>query len=97
MINMNEEKVVLSPYEIITVFEVLSTLPENLDEIKARAVWEQTSQGEGIVVATIDTGVEKDHPDLKENIVGGYNFTADDNGDPGIFNDYTGARKSCSF
>jgi len=44
--------------------------------------------GEGIKVALIDTGVDRDHPDLKQNIIGGYNSLAgqkptrwdDDNG-----------------
>ncbi|AIM16329.1 peptidase S8 [Bacillus sp. X1(2014)] len=87
---MIDQKMILKPHEIITVFEVLNTIPENLDVIRARDVWPQSKQGEGIVVATLDTGVDKDHPDLKENIIGGYNFTGDDNGDPNIFTDYTG-------
>jgi major intracellular serine protease len=87
---MIDEKMILRPAEIISVFEALSTIPENLDVIRARDVWVQSKQGEGITVATLDTGVEKDHPDLKENIIGGYNFTEDDNGDTNIFTDYTG-------
>lgn len=35
--------------------------------------WQYT-QGEGIKIAVIDTGCDLDHPDLKENLVEGYNF-----------------------
>lgn len=39
-----------------------------LDLIKVPAVWEQGLQGSGIVVAVIDSGVDYNHPDLKNNI-----------------------------
>jgi subtilisin family serine protease len=39
-----------------------------LDLIKVPAVWEQGFQGSGIVVAVIDSGVDYNHPDLKNNI-----------------------------
>jgi major intracellular serine protease len=38
-------------------------------------------------VAIIDTGVEKEHPSIVNNIIGGYNFTKDDNADPLVFKD----------
>lgn len=37
-------------------------------------IWQQT-QGEGIRVAVLDTGVDTDHPDLKDAIVETYDFT----------------------
>ena len=85
-----KKKLIIRPYEIITIFDALSTIPKNLDIIRAREIWEQTKQGEGITIAIIDTGAEKEHPNLKRNIIGGYNFTKDDNGDPTIFKDYRG-------
>lgn len=36
-------------------------------------------QGQGVTVAVLDTGVDRNHPDLKDNIVDGWNFV--DNND----------------
>ena len=44
------------------------------------------SRGDGVTVAVIDTGCDPDHADIKDNIIGGYNFISnnekffDDNG-----------------
>jgi len=44
----------------------------NIDRIDAEQSWSTTS-GEGISVAFLDTGIDRDHPDLIDNIVGGVN------------------------
>ncbi|MBM7715313.1 major intracellular serine protease [Bacillus thermophilus] len=85
-----KEKLILRPTQIISVFEALSTIPKNLDIIKAKEIWEKSDHGKGNTVAIIDTGVEKEHPNLVSNIIGGYNFTDDDGGNPEIFRDYRG-------
>jgi bacillopeptidase F len=42
----------------------------NIDRVGAPAVWEMGIDGSGITVASIDTGVQWDHPALKEKYLG---------------------------
>lgn len=58
-------------------------LPWGVDRIDADLVWDTdgdlvtdlgANTGEGIAVAIIDTGIDKEHPDLIANIAGGINF-----------------------
>ena len=48
-------------------------LPWGVDQIDAELAW-ATSTGASVKVAIIDTGIDKDHPDLVTNIEGGVNF-----------------------
>lgn len=40
-------------------------------------VWEKSTGSKNIIVAVIDYGVDYNHPDLKNNLVGGYDFCHD--------------------
>jgi len=80
----------LKPIKILDRFKALSIIPDNLDQIRARDMWDITDQGSGIVIAVLDSGIQIDHPDLKSNIIGGYNFTDDDDSNPEVYNDYFG-------
>lgn len=51
-----------------------------LQAMNVPAAWE-LSQGEGVVVAVIDTGVDLDHPDLKGRLVPGYDAFSQEEGD----------------
>ena len=61
------------------------TLPWGIDRIDADLVWDTTT-ADTIKVAVVDTGIDLSHPDLKDNIKGGYNAISplksanDDNG-----------------
>ncbi|MBW2999787.1 S8 family peptidase [Candidatus Woesearchaeota archaeon] len=46
-------------------------LPWGVDRIDADLA---TATGEGVTVCIVDTGIDKDHPDLQANIAGGINF-----------------------
>lgn len=51
-----------------------------LDAMKAEQMW-QTSTGEGITVAVIDSGVDAANPDLKGRVLPGKDFAPDQPGD----------------
>ncbi|NJN98732.1 MAG: peptidase S8 [Anaerolineales bacterium] len=57
-------------------FSYNETLRYNLSKINAASAWENCSQGQGIKVAVIDTGVDLDHSDLQANIVSGKSFVS---------------------
>lgn len=46
--------------------------PWGIARVKAPEAW-SASQGAGVKVCVIDTGIDLDHPDLQANIAGGYN------------------------
>ncbi|MGW8380635.1 S8 family serine peptidase [Streptomyces sp. ODS28] len=48
-----------------------------LDALRLPDAW-QKSKGEDTVVAVVDTGVDLDHPDLKDKLVDGYDFVDGD-------------------
>ncbi len=51
-----------------------------LQAMNIPAAWE-VSEGEGVVVAVIDTGVDLDHPDLKGRLVPGYDAFSQEEGE----------------
>ncbi|MCR6525377.1 S8 family peptidase [Lysinibacillus capsici] len=87
---MSNNEIIVKPGKIVKLFKTLSTAPDNLDKIKAREIWDETDQGSDIIVAVLDSGIQINHPNLKSNIIGGFNFTEDDEGKTDIYNDYLG-------
>lgn len=79
-----------SPFEIKSVTSKPEKIPYGIDMIKAREIWGTSKKGEGIVIAVLDTGCNTEHPDLQGSIIGGHNFTDDDNGNPEVYTDYRG-------
>ena len=41
----------------------------NHRDLNAKGAWEQGITGKGVVVSILDDGIEKNHPDLKQNYV----------------------------
>lgn len=62
-------------------------MPWGVQRVNAPAAW-STTQGAGVKIAVIDTGIDNTHPDLKANIAGGWNAT--DAVNPGNFMDDQG-------
>lgn len=76
----------LIPYTIDETYGSIQDVnPEGIQMIHAPRVWDESKQGEDIVVAVIDTGIDKDHPDLEDRIIDGKDFT-----DTGDFDDDNG-------
>lgn len=86
---MNSE-ITLLPVNHICSFKERDSVPSNITFVGAQEKWRQGFYGKGVVVAVVDTGCEMNHPDLKERIIGGYNFTEDYNGDVSIYEDLNG-------
>jgi major intracellular serine protease len=86
---MMERKVKVIPFKVLEHAENVNEIPKGVEMIQAPKIWHQT-KGKGITVAILDTGCDITHPDLKERIVGGRNFTIDDGGNPEIYKDYNG-------
>ncbi len=51
------------------------TLPWGVNRVDADLAWNVT-KGAGVKVCVVDTGIDKDHPDLQTNLAGGRNFVA---------------------
>ncbi len=62
-------------------------------DVKALDAWEITYGSPDIRVVVHDTGVDINHPDLKENMEAGWDF---DNGDPDASNDYRPHGTACA-
>lgn len=90
MFKINNDDVRLIPFTVQAVLEQKSEIPDGVEMVGAPSIWAQNYQGKGIVVAILDTGCQIDHPDLKNRIIGGKNFTPDYSGDPNNFFDNNG-------
>lgn len=84
-----EQDVRVIPYRVIEENEEIKEVPKGVELIQAPKLWNET-KGKGIKVAVLDTGCETAHPDLKDRIIGGRNFTDDDRSNPDIYIDYNG-------
>ena len=84
-----ERQVHLIPYRLIAEVAEVTEVPKGVEMIQAPKVWDKT-KGKGMTIAILDTGCDLTHPDLKERIIGGRNFTNDDNGNQDVYRDYNG-------
>jgi len=70
------------PNYISDIMAVTDPLYKNqwyVSDIKFDMAWDKLISKNRIKVAVVDTGVDKEHPDLKDKILDGYNFVEDNN------------------
>lgn len=78
----------LLPFTVEALQTTASEIPYGIRQLQAPEIWEKGEKGAGVVIAVLDTGIDPDHPDLKQNIIGGRNFT--DEGAADDFSDGNG-------
>lgn len=54
-----------------------------LGQIKAAGAWSRSALGEGATIAIVDTGVDLNHPDLKDKLLPGADFVSGETCTPG--------------
>lgn len=75
---MSEIKLI--PYKLEEITEKsIEEIPKGVQMIHAPEIWDKADKGKDVVIAIIDTGCDRDHPDLEDRIIGGRNFTTDYN------------------
>jgi subtilisin len=80
------------------VHAVGEVTPWGVDRIDADLVW-SNNKGNEVKIAIIDTGIDKDHPDLQANIKGGRNFVSKPSwrpADPDKWDDDNGHGTHCA-
>ncbi len=76
------------PFKVESVEKHAEEIPYGVKQLEAPRIWQKGEKGDGIVIAILDTGVDVSHPDLKDQIIGGKNFS--DDGAEDDFNDGNG-------
>lgn len=66
-------------FKAVPVDSVTPNMNESAPYIGSRQLWDLGFNGEGIKVGVLDTGIDFNHPSLRDAYKGGYDFVDDDN------------------
>ena len=69
----------LLPFTVESIEENTTYIPYGIEQCEAPEIWQTGERGEDVVIAVLDTGIDMNHPDLKNNIIDGRNFTREGN------------------
>lgn len=64
----------LIPFTVESIEEKAVELPYGVQQLQAPSLWALGETGKNVVVAVIDTGIESNHPFLKDNIIESKSF-----------------------
>jgi len=87
---MYKHNINLLPMQMTKSYESEGLIPKNIISVGANKKWEQGYTGNGIVIAILDSGCDTKNLSLVANIIDGYNFTEEHNGDTSNFEDLNG-------
>ena len=65
-------------------------IPDGINMINAPFMWSKGITGKNVKIAVIDSGCDIGHKDLTNRIIGGRNFTKEDNSNINKYQDYNG-------
>lgn len=71
----HQARILISDYQLIPALTG-QIIPWGVSKVRAPDVWQEGNKGTGIKWCIIDTGVNRNHPDLAANIQGGYNYVS---------------------
>jgi thermitase len=70
-----EVNAIIAPFEALVTNDPYMDKQWALTHIQIGELWRTTTSGSGILVAVLDTGIDKSHEDLNGKVVGEVNFT----------------------
>ena len=73
VLSIEPDRVIPAPTPVATSIQTSAAAEANINLINAPTLWDLGFQGQGVVVASLDTGVDYTHPDLAPQWRGGSN------------------------